>query len=84
MGQLVAKDVEKAEVFSPFLLNSLLVRPVFRNPRTLRSLGKSSARKTFWERTHWTDTVSWDLRGCILQVLCQLAGGIAGTFSVSF
>lgn len=76
----------------PFLRNFFLARLVFRNPRTLRSLGKSSARKTCWKRTnkwgnfkiHWTDTVSWELRRCIWQVLWQLAGSIAGTFSISF
>lgn len=46
---VVARDVEKAEVLNLPLLQSLLARPAFRNPRSLESSG---AKKMYpwWKR----------------------------------
>lgn len=51
-GALVTKEMEKAKVLNAFFTSSLVVRPAFRNPRPLRAMGKSGARKTYpwWMR----------------------------------
>lgn len=51
-GELVTKDMEKAEEFNAFFPHSLLVRLAFRNPGALRARGRYGAGNTHpqWRR----------------------------------